>query len=254
LLNILNDISALSKISNSINYLLRKARDEEITIGIIEYDAEGTSNFATEEIETLFDILNNPRLDIIVPPIIPKLSCEDYIRFLEKYIEVYCLSSFNAVLVPLIPHYSTSDIGNLFAYYIKKDQVCKNFICVDFNGSNAISQYAFVSKIVRESLQIEKEYDEPCVRYAINLKYGKATKKEPIVPAKDIVIFAMGFHIFGSNHKRIARLSGVGNYDLMTKIFNRDDYGYYNLNMVNDVIRDADLYEIKILKFLKIAE
>jgi hypothetical protein len=45
LLNILNDISALSKISNSINYLLRKARDEEITIGIIEYDAEGTSKF-----------------------------------------------------------------------------------------------------------------------------------------------------------------------------------------------------------------
>jgi uncharacterized protein YcbK (DUF882 family) len=251
LLNILNDISALSKISNSINYLLRKARDDEITIGIIEYDAEGTSNFTTEEIETLFDILNNPRLDIIVPPIIPRLSCEDYIRFLEKYIDVYRSSSFNAVLVPLIPHYSTSDIGKLFAYYIKKDQVCKNFICVDFNGSNAISQYAFVSKIVRESLQIEKEYGEPCVRYAINLKYGKATKKEPIVPAKDIVIFAMGFNIFGSNHKRIARLSGVGNYDLMTKIFNRDDYGYYNLNMVNDVIRDADHYEIKISEVLK---
>jgi hypothetical protein len=104
---------------------------------------------------------------------------------------------------------------------------------------------------VRESLQIEKEYGEPCVRYAINLKYGKATKKEPIVPAKDIVIFAMGFNIFGSNHKRIARLSGVGNYDLMTKIFNRDDYGYYNLNMVNDVIKDADHYEIKISEVLK---
>ena len=85
LLNILNDISGLSKISNSINYLLRKTRDE-ITIGIIEYYAEGTSNFTSEEIETLFDILNNPRLDIIVPPIIPRLSCEDYIRFLEKYL------------------------------------------------------------------------------------------------------------------------------------------------------------------------
>jgi predicted HTH domain antitoxin len=81
LLNILNDISALSKISNSINYLLRKARDEEITIGIIEYDAEGTSNFTTEEIETLFDILNNPRLDIIVPPIIPRLSCEELAEY-----------------------------------------------------------------------------------------------------------------------------------------------------------------------------
>jgi hypothetical protein len=97
---------------------------------------KGHQNLTTEEIETLFDILNNPRLDIIVPPIIPRLSCEDYIRFLEKYIDVYRSSSFNAVLAPLIPHYSTSDIGKLFAYYIKKDQVCKSFICVDFNSNS----------------------------------------------------------------------------------------------------------------------
>ena len=223
--------------------LLKKA-GEDITICVIEYDLrKGLPDKG--EIELLFDLFNSRLLDILVCPIVPKLPYKEYVKFLDEFIEAYRSTSFNAVLVPAIIPYSRIDLAKLFEYYAKKDEVSKNFICVDFNGGNPISQYTFVSDIIRNTQKFEQEFGEPCVRYAINLKYGKATKKEQIVPAKDIVIFSMGFNLFGSNHRQVV-LEDVGGYELRTKILNRADYGYYSLEVAENAIKESGNFKVKL--------
>lgn len=244
--NMMTDGSDAARFSYTVSSSLKEVKPhKEITLGIIEYDARGELPNA-KETTFLLDITNNPRLDIAVVPILPKLTCENYIRFLDKFTEVYKSSSFIPALVPCIPHYSSLDIPDLFEYYAKKDIFERNFICVDFNGSNPISQYMFVSTVVREAILMEKEFGQPIFLHAVNLKYGKATKKQVAVPAKDLILFAMGFNSFGANHKIVPISSAIGAYELKTKLLNRADYGYYSLNIAKNVIDDAESYEIKL--------
>ncbi len=249
LCKIMSDKSYELEYSYKLSSLLKKAKDD-ITIGLIEYNAKGRKPEKLE-VEYLSYLFNNPLLDILVLPIISKMPYNKYINFLDEFIDTYQSISFHAVLVPIIPHYATSDITKLFRYYTKKDQVSKNFICIDFNGGNPISQYIFVSEIIKESQKLEKEYGEPCIRYGINLKYGKTTKKQNIIPAKDIMIFTMGFNLFGANHKIMPILGGIGDYELSTKIFNRIDYGYYSLEIAKNSISETGDFEVKLSDVLK---
>jgi len=121
----------------------------------------------------------------------------------------------------------------------------KNLICVDFNGGNPVSQYTFVSNIAREVQRLENEYGEPCA------KYGKATKKQQVVPAKDVMVFAMGFNVFGANHKVVPISSGVGDYELGTKVFNRADYGYYSIKMAEKFVSEVGDFEVKLADVLR---
>jgi len=223
--------------------------EREIVIGILEYNSEGKTP-SSEETELLLDLLNNPSFDIVISPIIPKLPYEKYTRFLDEFINIYQSTSFIPVLTPCIPHYSRVDIPRLFEYYAKKDDFVKNFICVDFNGSNPISQYTFVSMIVREAKSVEREFGEPAFLHALNLKYGKATKKQEVVPAKDLVIYTMGFNSFGANHKILRIPEYVGNYELKTKLLNRNDYGYYSLEIADKAIKETKPYTIKLQNVL----
>ena len=238
-----------SRFNYELSSLLKKA-ENDITIGFIEYDTGGRRPDKSE-VEHLVHLFNNPLLDILALPIMPKMPCDEYIRFLDEFIDIYQSISFRAILVPIIPHYASPDIIKLFEFYVKKDQISKNFICVDFNGSNPISQYSFVSEVIRESQKFEKEYGAPCVRYGINVKYGKATKKQDVVPAKDIMIFAMGFNLFGANHKVIPIIGDIGKYELGTKAFNRNDYGYYSLEKARDFISENNEFEIKLSDIIK---
>ena len=241
---ILNDNVAAARFSVEISFSIREVKEDEIILGLFEYDAQGKMP-TLDHTNMLLHILNNPHFDAVAVPFIPKLPCEDYIQFLESFIEVYKSSSFRPALAPFIPHYSISSVPALFSFYAKKDIFENNLICVDFNGSNPISQYMFVSAIVKEAIKLEKETDQTVFLHAVNLKYGKATKRLEVVPAKDLVIFTMGFNSFGSNHKRVAILNDVGVHELKTKLLNRDDYGYYSLEAVRNRMEDTQRYQIR---------
>ncbi|MDW8034692.1 MAG: hypothetical protein RMI79_07185 [Nitrososphaerota archaeon] len=236
-----NDEAA--RFSNEISLSLKEAKNNEIIMGVLECDIEGVLP-TLEQTNMLLHILNNPYFDVVTPPLLSKVTCEAYMNFLDMFIEVYKSSSFRPALVPFIPHYSISSLPDLVRYYTEKDVFENNLICVDFNGSSPISQYMFVSAIVKEAVTLEREIKQPVFLHADNLKYGKATKKLAVAPAKDLVIFTMGFNSFGSSHKRIAISSGIGNYELKTKLLNRDDYGYYSLEKVRNVIKESQNYYV----------
>jgi len=245
----ISDRSCELRFNRELTSLLKKAVGD-ITVGLIEYDVEDGKP-EEREAEHLFHLLNSPLLDILVLPIVPKVPCDDYLKFLKGFVNAYESTSSRATLVPVIPHYSISDVVKLFEYYAKEDRVSKNLICVDFNGGNPVSQYTFVSNIAREVQRLEKEYGEPCVKYGVNLKYGKATKKQQVVPAKDIIIFAMGFNVFGANHKVVPISSGIGDYELGTKVFNRADYGYYSVGMAEKFVSEVGDFEVKLADVLR---
>ncbi len=236
----------LARFSYELSSSLKEVKtDKEITIGILEYNSGGKIP-GHQETELLLDLLNNPLLDITVPPIIPKLPCESYMTFLDEFSSIHKSSSFAPALCPCIPHYSRLDIANLFEYYTKKDSFARDFMCVDFNGGNPISQFTFVSMIVREAISIENKFGEPVFLHALNLKYGKATKKQVAVPAKDLLVFTMGFNSFGANHKILPIVPAIGSYEMRTKLLNRNDYGYYDLNIADKIIAEAQKPEIEL--------
>lgn len=242
----ISDNKEVAKFSYGLSSSLKKVdTTREVVIGILEFNSRGNIP-NPEETELLLDLLNNPYFDIVASPIIPKLPFEKYTKFLDEFIKVYESSSFIPALSPCIPHYSRSDIPRLFEYYAKQDIFSKNFICVDFNGSNPISQYTFVSMIVREAIFLEREFGEPVFLHAVNLKYGKATKKQIVVPAKDLLIFTIGFNSFGANHKILPIAGAIGDYELRTKVLDRNNYGYYSLEIAGNLIKDIGTYEISL--------
>jgi len=233
-----------AELGYQVSSALRGVKDEEIVLGIIEYRAEGLPE--REEVEFLADLLNHRRFDLVVPPIIPKLPPNEYMSFLDSFVDACETTTLHPSLVPYIPHYSRIVIRSVLDYYMNKDVFEKNFICVDFNGSNPISQYTFVSMIIREARRMERELDEPVFLHALNLKYGKATKKQTVVPAKDLLVFSLGFDCFGPNHKQVFIPEGLGReYEPKTKLLNRKDYGYYSLSIFPQDV-DEEGYEVKL--------
>ena|GEM_PF-1063676 len=208
-----------------------------IILGLIEYNTGGMPPTQVE-VEYLVHLLNYPLFDMVVPPIIPKLPLNGYVGFIKAFLDVVETTRFMPAVVPYIPHYATKDVMKIFDYYAREERLAKEFICVEFNGGNPISQYARVSLVVRKALALERELGTPVVLHALNLKYGKATRASSVVPAKDLLVFAMGFDSFGWSHKRIPIQAGVGRYELAAKLLNRADYGYYSLNIAKEHIKE----------------
>jgi len=238
----------LRRFENEMNSLLKNVKEDEISVVAMELSIEGEIP-SDKEVELLADLLNNPRFDIAIVPTLPKVKLEDYLRFLKKFLEACASTTFFPVLVPAVPHYSIRDVNLLFEE-LPKFSLDLGFIAVDFNGGNPISQYSFVSHVVRRANLLSREVDKPVFLYALNLKHGKATKKQEVIPAKDLLIFAMGFDAFGTSHKRIIISKDYGVEGIRARILNRDDYGYYVLELAKDKVKERESYEIELTQVL----
>ncbi|RLI96981.1 MAG: hypothetical protein DRP00_04635, partial [Candidatus Aenigmatarchaeota archaeon] len=82
--------SLSSRISTSLRHV---ALGDELVTGFIEYKTDGRLP-SRDEIEFLIDLLNHPRFDVVFPPIIPKLRYENYIDFLDAFLEISKSSNF----------------------------------------------------------------------------------------------------------------------------------------------------------------
>ncbi|HIE14035.1 TPA: hypothetical protein EYP70_02060 [Candidatus Bathyarchaeota archaeon] len=177
----------LRRFEYEMNALLKNV-NEDATVVAVELSVEGELP-SDKEIDLLADLLNNPRFDIVIVPILPKVKLQDYLRFLKRFLRACASTTFFPVLVPAVPHYSIRDVNLLFKE-LPKFSLDLGFIAVDFNGGNPISQYSFVSHVVRRANLLSREVNKPVFLYALNLKHGKATKKQEVIPAKDLLIFA----------------------------------------------------------------
>ncbi len=238
----------LHRFEYDMNFSLKNVNEDEISVVVMELSVKGKPH-TDKEVELIVDLLNNPRFDIVVVPILPKVKLMNYLGFLKNFLEARASTTFFPALVPAVPHYSIRDINLLFEE-LPKFSLDLGFIAVDFNGGNPISQYSFVSHVVRRANLLSREVNKPVFLYALNLKHGKATKRQEVIPAKELLVFAMGFDAFGTNHKGVIISRDYGVEGVKSRVLNREDYGYYTIELAGDRIKERDGYEIELSQVL----
>lgn len=204
----------------------------EITVFVYSYNNKGedTRNKqpTSAEIEYLCGVLNHPFNDIWVPPIVPQLAGRAYIPYLKQFFET--VKSYQKTpFAGLIPHIARIELRLLADLYAEEGI---NYLAIDFAGKHPLDLVGNINEAVRIASHIEKEYRTTCFLHALNVPITRAHWKNLIVPAKDILLFAMGFNCFGSSHI-IRRFPPEVLQKMKSRIgrpfrlFNRGDYGYY---------------------------
>lgn len=199
----------------------------------------------TQEVTYLLDILDNNYNDFIIPPIMPYLTGEQYINFLNSFFELN--ESFrNKTIAGLIPSFLSRDEQfNILDYYIKKH--CKIFI-YDLYGSSPDKHYSSINMLMRESMTYEKEIKEKTFFIATNVRFGRPHRNTPIAPAKDLLSFYSGFDCFGKAHvqKIVFDIGENGKPPIIEppipRLLNIEDYGYYVTNNY-EILQNKLTYE-----------
>ncbi len=213
----------------------------EITAFIFTYtngDAkEGLpNNTPTEtEVEYLCGLLKHLLNDLWVPPIVPELKGTAYLPYLRDFYNQ--AESYGKVpLVGLIPYLSSLEIRQLEGLFIEHGI---NYFVMDFAGKNPFAMYGNINQVSKMIGTIERETGFPCFLHAINVPFTRSLWKNELIPARDILLFEMGFNCFGSSH--IPRLIPREIAEAMKtttrhyRLFNRRDYGYYREDRINPV-------------------
>lgn len=246
--NILNK----SDLENELNFPLLSFENKNKRLG--KYH----NSLPTEQ-ETGFicDVLSHLYLDVIIPPRLPELLGETYLKFLHSFFDTLETRLYNKPVIGFLPFVTRIDLPKLIDFYISKGVF--SFV-VDFQRNNPIDIYTHVELVHNLVRKIKREYDEEVYLHACNVPFTRIKQKIDATPAKDIVTFLLGFDSFGTNHLRqklplevvqkIREKAGrkyvpwtyqlkdpssidASNQPESFRIFNRNDYGYYRSDLPN---------------------
>jgi hypothetical protein len=228
------DTAKQEAFSRQIRYRFASSRlTEEITLFVLKYNNKPSKEVrnktpSSAETELLCSVLDHPYNDIWAPPVVPLLSGQDYIPYLTSFYQ-QTKSYSNIALAGLIPHVSRLELRLLADFYIKQGI---NYFVMDFDGKNPLDMVANIGEVNKMIRRIESEYRAPCFLHAINVPFTKSHWKNDIIPAKDILLFEMGFNCFGSSHiRRQLPKEFLEKISLLPRphyrVFNRRTYGYY---------------------------
>jgi hypothetical protein len=206
----------------------------DITVFMFSYSNRGSADKPNKEptsteVEYLCGVLNHPLNDLWVPPIIPELSGASYLPYLKRFYEE-AKSYQHIACAGLVPHVSRLEIRQLADFY-KKEGI--SYFLMDFAGKHPLDLVGNINQVVKMVHEIEKLRGNYCFLHAVNVPLTKAHWKTPVVPAKDILLFEMGFGAFGSSHIRrsypeeVLKMMASQKIKRRFRLFNRKDYGYY---------------------------
>ena len=185
------------------------------------------------ETEYLFDLMNVPNVDVLIPPVIRDANGEDYLEFLDQFFTVYETINHRPVM-GLIPYLSYRELDPILKLYEKHGVV---MFAMDLHGKPPLRLAPNISRVLRSLRKSERDYDEAHYLHGLNVGQGRALPSQPVKPAKDILIFEMGFDSFGPAHIPPKLTPDLyGKIDRSKKppirLFNRKDYGYYSLHAI----------------------
>lgn len=231
----LNRLFAMPKVKNELNLLYFKYENR---------DNNKPNTLPTDaEIEYLCNMVSHPTSEIIIPPMMPGISGENYLEFLKKFFEFLKSYERKQTIMGSIPMVATSELREINQFYFENGI---NLFSVDFNGKYPMDSYILVNEIRRLTNAIRTEYKTETYLHAFNVPTPKARQTTDIASAKDILTLASGFDSYGSNHKKMIlpkekaaeikekneqkrREAESKNISYMPsfRLFNRKDYGYY---------------------------
>lgn len=243
----LNRLFAMPKVKNELNLLYFKYENK---------DKNKPNTLPTDaEIEYLCNMVSHPTSEIIIPPMIPGISGEDYLKFLKKFFEFLESYKKGQTIMGSIPMVATSELKEINQFYFEEGI---NLFSVDFNGRYPMDSYILVNEVRRLSNEIRVEYKNETYLHAFNITAPRPRQTTDVAPAKDILTLASGFDSYGASHKGMSmpkekaaeakekekqkRLEAESKnmpYVPAFRLFNRKDYGYYR----NDVSGSNKIFE-----------
>ncbi len=187
-------------------------------------------------------MLNHPLNDLWVPPIVPDLAGRDYIPYLREFYR-QAETSRRVPVAGLIPRVASIEIRQLTEFYTQQGL---NYFVMDFAGKNPLDLIGIVNPVLKMIDHIEKETGSACFLHGINVPLTKARWSRPVIPAKDIELFGMGFNCFGSNHVKRQLpddvINKIKSADRPFRLFCRNDYAYYrgDVNGLKEMVSERE--------------
>jgi hypothetical protein len=104
---------------------------------------------------------------------------------------------------------------------------------MDFAGRHPLDLVGNINQVMRMVNQIEQEHDVTCFLHAVNVPMTRAHWNTLAVPAKDILLFELGFNCFGSSHiprrlpAEVSQMLQARKTPPRLRLFSRKDYAYF---------------------------
>ena len=155
---------------------------------------------------------------------------DDLVNYYKRAVEL--LESFTPkpIMISIRIDFSLAQIKLLL------NSVDMDALCIDFRNrvpTSTILQMAHINHYLRE-----KEHE--ILLYSINLRAGLKNKESDVIPAKDILSYALGIDVLGKYHLRPPGIRDFGNKPAPPRMFYRKDYGYYYVHSPEIVERIYD--------------
>jgi len=205
-------------------------RDNEISFFLFFFNSQGKRP-TDSQIDYLANLVTgSPYNDIIVPPIIRGISGEDYVEYLRLFMESLETYVSNPRIMGSIPHIAHIELPDICRFYMKNNVT---FFALDMDGKNPLDMFPNVNEVYRTMRLIEEKElsgEECCYLHGINIRRPRGLVKKNFAPARDILVFEMGFNSFGSSHLKPKLKADLWQKILASNVawvFNRGDYGYY---------------------------
>lgn len=216
----LSFLRSLQQGSGKINF-----RDE-ISVFIIYFDGGGRLP-TDQQVDYLANLVTgSPYNDIIVPPILQGVSGQDYAGYLTKFFGRLQSYTDSPDVMGSIPHIAHIEMEPILKTYTDND-VC--LFALDLEGKDPLDMYTNVNNVYRTMRDVERELsgEECSYLHGLNMKRPRGIEKKQVTPAKDMLIYEMGFSSYGSNHLRIKLNPNLPPPRNFSWVLNRGDYGYY---------------------------
>lgn len=240
-----DDTSYIESFQHKLKYYTKNLTDESIPILFISYDNKEKVIPSEKELERIF-LIQSPweySSFYVLPLLAGKIANvkeEKIVSDVRNAFEI--LESFT-----LKPRFLTIRIDMnllLIGKLIKKFDF--DGICIDFKNrvpTSILLQMIQINRYIKEEMK-------DVILYGINLRPGLKKKENPVIPAKDVLSYALGVDILGNNHMPPPPVRDFAN-NVPSRIFNRKDYGYYYVvsDDVLDFVYERDsIIPIELLK------
>jgi hypothetical protein len=225
-----HDVNKMRRFIQSLqNGLSRINREDEISFFVYFYESEGRMP-SSKQIDYLANLTSgSPYNDIIAPPIVRGITGEQYVEYLRLFFKSLKSYVSNPQIMGTIPHLAHIELPDICDFY--KD-IGTTVFALDLGGKNPMDMFPNVNEVYRAMLQIESTLtgEECCYLHGLNVRRPRGLLKKNLTPAKDILVFEMGFNSFGSSHLRPKMKPDVWQKFSEAKVawvFDRSKYVYF---------------------------
>src|SRR4030043_1291588 len=193
-----NDKDKMIKFTKELRSRFSQTNSEnEISFFLFFYESDGRPPLP-KHVDLLANLVSgNHYNDIIVPPIVRGISGEDYVKYLESFMASLKTYVKNPQIMGSIPHVAHIELGDICNFYVKNDVTV---FALDADGKNPLDMYPNINEVYRVMCNIERELFEEhcCFLHGLNIPKPRGLQKKGFAPAKDILVFEMGFNSFGT--------------------------------------------------------